>query len=660
MHNWFSSANKITWTLHSRDTLPKIGVTNPGIRYEGQPDVTFNDPNHGETLISGLEGTVNSGAFITLCEGFTDAAETAAFWRSRDTTYYDYPNQRLNILRRYSQNAFSDYRMIQAEACDYYHDLTPGNGGGTFRDGDLDIQKTTDALGGWNVFDAEAEEWLEWKEMAIPKNPIFEIHYAAEDSVQIQFILDEQEGSILSLAPTGGEQIWATSRDTSLNIPQNAYQNLKIKIISGKVSLNYFTIMTEGCIGKVAIASPVSGTRYLQTDKISIKAKVSGFAAKIQKLELYVDSTFIYEVSSSKIDTLLNELTIGTHNILLKAIDENGNSAIDSCSIYIGAYSYTISSSIIGEGEVIFDPPGGTYIEGTKVLVLAKPAYSYFFDSWSGDTVSNENPLSYTENTDIKLIANFSLDSNPTQKMNFQPNDTQVPDGYLKDTGLEYGLRDNAYVYGWIGGPNNGTRDRKIPDNNLYGTLNHMQVGGNHVWEMEVANGAYEVHLIMGDPGYKNQINSVNIEDVVVEDPDGEDNFDEYLVVVKVTDNRLTISPGAGAVNAKICFVDIKPTTVGNETAKSFLDPLEFDLKQNYPNPFNQNTEIAFYIPKPAQTKLSVYNIHGQKIATLVSGKIDAGPYHVSFNAEYLPAGVYFYKLQSGEFSTVRKMLLHK
>ena len=109
VHNWFSSANKITWTLHSRGDLPKIGVTNPGIRYEGQPGFTFNDPRHGQTLIEGLEGTVKSGALITLCEGFTDAAETAAFWRSKDTTYYDYPNQRIDILRTLFTKCFFRY-----------------------------------------------------------------------------------------------------------------------------------------------------------------------------------------------------------------------------------------------------------------------------------------------------------------------------------------------------------------------------------------------------------------------------------------------------------------------------------------------------------------------------------------------------------------------
>jgi hypothetical protein len=164
----------------------------------------------------------------------------------------------------------------------------------------------------------------------------------------------------------------------------------------------------------------------------------------------------------------------------------------------------------------------------------------------------------------------------------------------------------------------------------------------------------------MGDPGYKNQINTVNIEGIVIEDPDGEDNFDEYIVVVEVKDKRLTISPGEGADNAKICFVDIKTATVGIETASSYLGPLDFDLKQNYPNPFNQTTEIAFNLPKPGHTQLAVYNMHGQKMAVLVNKKMDTGTYQVSFNAVYLPAGVYFYKLQSGEFSIVRKMLLHK
>ncbi len=658
VHNWFSAANGRNWSLHTINNR-KIGVVAPGFGYEEDPNHPFIDSNHGQTLINGLEGTAKSGTLITLCEGFTDAAETASYWRSKDTTYYDYPNQRLDILRKYSQNAFLNRRMIQAESCDFYNDLSPGNKGDAFREGDLDICKTLDAFGGWNVFDAEAQEWLEWKELPIPQDGQFEIRYASTEPAQIQFVLDDQPGAILSLEATGGEQIWGLARETSFAISENSYHNVKLNIISGKVSLNYFNILGESSIGKVAIVSPLTGERYLYTDTIPFKAEAIGFAEDIQKFEVYIDPTFTYDMGFSLIDTFLTRLPLGTHSVKIKATDESGNFAVDSCEIYIGSSSYIVSCSKVGKGEITFDPPGGTYVEGTVVSVLAQPESLSFFNGWSGDITSDENHLNLVINTDMELTATFLNASNTALKVNFQPDDTPVPEGYLKDTGLEYGTRDNGHVYGWVGGSNNRSRDRGAPDDVRYATLNHMQVEENRTWEMEIANGIYIVYLVMGDPSFSNQINTVNIEGVVKEDLTNSNNFDEHHAVVEVKDNRLTISPGEGADNAKICFVEItEGQTTEVETSRLGLP--DFDLKQNYPNPFHRETLISFELQKAGHTRVTVYNAFGQHITTLVDKKMPTGTHRVAFNAANLPSGFYFYRMQYGNYSAVRKMFLLK
>jgi hypothetical protein len=343
----------------------------------------------------------------------------------------------------------------------------------------------------------------------------------------------------------------------------------------------------------------------------------------------------------------------------MEATDESWISASDSSEIFIGTRSYEISNSIVGEGEILLAPPGGTYVEGTEISVLATPESSYFFSGWSGDTTTSENPLKLTMNTDMELIANFISIGDPVFKVNFQPDDSQVPEGYLKDAGLGYGLRDNGYTYGWIGGSNNEYRDRGTPADVRYATLNHMQKKGDRVWEIEITNGTYILFLVMGDPGNLDQINTVNLENVVKEDPDGEDKFDEYTVMVEVTDKRLTISPADGADNAKICFIEISEIeSTGIENSNFAFK--NFDLKQNYPNPFNQNTEISFRLLEAGQTKLSIFNIFGENIATLVNERLTVGTHQLTFNAVDLPTGMYFYKLQSGDSSMVRKMLLHK
>lgn len=91
-----------------------------------------------------------------------------------------------------------------------------------------------------------------------------------------------------------------------------------------------------------------------------------------------------------------------------------------------------------------------------------------------------------------------------------------------------------------------------------------------------------------------------------------------------------------------------------NETAKNF------SLKQNFPNPFNPETKINFTINKKEFISLKVYDAMGKLAATLANNEMNAGSYSFNFNAVNLPSGVYFYKLESRNFSETKKMLLLK
>jgi len=86
--------------------------------------------------------------------------------------------------------------------------------------------------------------------------------------------------------------------------------------------------------------------------------------------------------------------------------------------------------------------------------------------------------------------------------------------------------------------------------------------------------------------------------------------------------------------------------------------PKEFTLKQNYPNPLNPSTNITFTLPKSVYVTLEVFNTLGQKVATLLDKKMNAGSHDVIFDASNLPSGIYLYRIQAGEYSQVRKMVL--
>ena len=97
------------------------------------------------------------------------------------------------------------------------------------------------------------------------------------------------------------------------------------------------------------------------------------------------------------------------------------------------------------------------------------------------------------------------------------------------------------------------------------------------------------------------------------------------------------------------------------ETNKiSSIVPDEYNLSQNYPNPFNPVTKIEFAIPKNNFVTLKVYDLTGREVAVLLNNNFTAGKYEVSFDGTKLSSGVYFYKLISGDFTSVKKMILVK
>jgi len=88
--------------------------------------------------------------------------------------------------------------------------------------------------------------------------------------------------------------------------------------------------------------------------------------------------------------------------------------------------------------------------------------------------------------------------------------------------------------------------------------------------------------------------------------------------------------------------------------------PTAFNLFQNYPNPFNPTTKIQFSLPKDLFVKLNIYNSIGQELCILLNQNMPIGTYAISFDANDLPNGIYFYKIQTGEFSETKKMILMK
>jgi hypothetical protein len=99
---------------------------------------------------------------------------------------------------------------------------------------------------------------------------------------------------------------------------------------------------------------------------------------------------------------------------------------------------------------------------------------------------------------------------------------------------------------------------------------------------------------------------------------------------------------------------------VTTDIADKAAIPTRYGLEQNYPNPFNPATTIRYALPHRSQVLLAVFNTLGQQVATLVQGQQEAGAYDVKFDGSILASGVYFCRIQAGDYVATKKLLLMK
>ena len=111
-------------------------------------------------------------------------------------------------------------------------------------------------------------------------------------------------------------------------------------------------------------------------------------------------------------------------------------------------------------------------------------------------------------------------------------------------------------------------------------------------------------------------------------------------------------------------FGTILRTTDGGVSfvEESVIDeiPTNFNLTQNYPNPFNPSTKIRYSVPQASTIVIRVFDVLGNEIETLMNEEKAIGTYEISWYAEQLPSGIYFYRLQAGPFVETKKMVLIK
>jgi len=101
-----------------------------------------------------------------------------------------------------------------------------------------------------------------------------------------------------------------------------------------------------------------------------------------------------------------------------------------------------------------------------------------------------------------------------------------------------------------------------------------------------------------------------------------------------------------------------EPTLIDNNFLAEV--PTDFRLFHNYPNPFNPETKIRFNLPKSVKVKMTVYDIAGRKVKSLLNEDKTAGSYEIIFDGSQLASGIYLYTLEAGNYTDVKKMILLK
>lgn len=115
----------------------------------------------------------------------------------------------------------------------------------------------------------------------------------------------------------------------------------------------------------------------------------------------------------------------------------------------------------------------------------------------------------------------------------------------------------------------------------------------------------------------------------------------------------------AGTSGGGVFRLDYSPTEIYVENNSNII-PSDYSILQNYPNPFNPATNISFDLPRKSYVNLSVYNLLGQKVETLINKEMEAGRYNAIWDGIEMASGIYFYRIETDDFVETKKMLLLK
>lgn len=263
VYPWFTPVpgpSYSTWNVTQNSGGLTLGTCIPQFQISSKTDPNaptwIVDPKHGETLTAGLKATLGAGCISTFIEGFDDYWENTTLWRARNLdengavlgyaqTYYDYPNQRINLVRRESNNPFPLTLTEEAESCDTFSGAAAFPGKPNFyRNGPIAIEDTTDTGGGYAVCRGRAGETLRWQEVPMQGTVSLSVRVALVRGGKMHCVVDGVARPAVRVPKTGGEQKWATVSLGAYTFPRNSYHSVSLVWDTPGVSVNYWRAIT--------------------------------------------------------------------------------------------------------------------------------------------------------------------------------------------------------------------------------------------------------------------------------------------------------------------------------------------------------------------------------------------------------------------------------
>ncbi|GAB1348670.1 hypothetical protein MASR1M107_08820 [Ignavibacteriales bacterium] len=332
--------------------------------------------------------------------------------------------------------------------------------------------------------------------------------------------------------------------------------------------------------------------------------------------------------------------------------------------------SLAVTNTAKGRPTISLSAPANFVADGNLAEWQQINPFRMFLSDGTGHLVTN---TTITNDADCSAKAYVAMDNQYMYIAFDVDDDIVVPnaqnDSYLNDCpDLYIGL------YNWHGMPHTSYQRGAQPDYHFRFAWNRVIIdgsagtdsligkGANYYWEEKFPSGyIVECRISLADLAlHGNDLTFVPKEGYRLP-------IDFALNDADATNSREGIMTYS-LYNEDKSYQDVSRwiyTWIGNLWEPTDINDLEltadsYILTQNYPNPFNPSTTIKYAIEKPGLVTLKVYDVLGKEVASLVNQDQAAGVYSVKFDASLLSSGIYFYKLESGSFTKINKMMLVK